>query len=394
MLEDVTREIEEESNYLDYIPRRNDKLEPLDLEVLGFSNFISMSEDQYSALAKVRNIVEQSLRQLSNHLVRQSCVDLGRSDLVEFVDSKLLKKDEKEVRILRRNNPNDQNPKDEETKREINKLRIVKKVIRVGNVAMDILVDGYAVADLVLFTENIPTKALLQQITKLLPECIDKSLNFGVELIEETIRMSGEFLNEKIEINIRLASEKLLETDVPNGFDELSHSGIRRDLQNVRRVDWWTKFGKNVYPMMDQLASLFIWLRGEPHGDPLSCLTEWQLLLTMYFAIGSIDISRLSPSDAVLRIFETLSSGFLQAEIRDPSEQLPVNFLANVDRQKSEKLSDWSGKCVRLIGFEQMEQVFKIDFNNNYSLSETPPPLPEDGAKEQDDGEIEIKTSA
>jgi len=118
-----------------------------------------------------------------------------------------------------------------------------------------------------------------------LPECIDKSLNFGVELIEETIRMSGEFLNEKIEINIRLASEKLLETDVPNGeffsvmknesynithiclgFDELSHSGIRRDLQNVRRVDWWTKFGKNVYPMMDQLASLFIWLRGEPHG--------------------------------------------------------------------------------------------------------------------------------
>ena len=79
-------------------------------------------------------------------MVRQSCVDLGRSDLVEFVDSKLLKKDEKEVRILRRNNPNDQNPKDEETKREINKLRIVKKVIRVGNVAMDILVDGYAVS--------------------------------------------------------------------------------------------------------------------------------------------------------------------------------------------------------------------------------------------------------
>ena len=46
----------------------------------------------------------------------------------------------------------------------------------------------------------------------------------------------------------------------------MSHSGIRQDLQNVRRVDWWTKFGKNVYPMMDQLASLFIWLRGEPHG--------------------------------------------------------------------------------------------------------------------------------
>ena len=41
-----------------------------------------------------------------------------------------------------------------------------------------------------------------------------------------------------------------------------------------------------------------------------------------------------------------------------------------------------------------MEQVFKIDFNNNYSLSETPPPPLDDGAKEHDDGEIEIKTSA
>jgi len=375
-----------------------------------------MNEDQYSALTKVRNIVEQSLRQLSNHLVRQSCVDLGRSDLVEFVDSKLLNStnENKEVRILRRNpNPADQNPKDEETKREINKLRIVKKVIRVGNVAMDILIDGNAVADLVLFTENIPTKALLHQITKLLPECIDKSLNFGVDLIEETICMSGEFLNEHIKINIRLASEKLLESDIAADLDELSHSGMKCDLQNVRRVDWWTKFGKNVYPMMDQLASLFIWLRGEPHGDPLSCLTEWQLLLTMYFAIGSIDISRLSPSDAVLRIFETLSSGFLQAEIRDPTEHLPINFLANVDRQKCENLSDWSGKCVRLIGFEQMEQVFKIDFNNNYSSStEAPPTTPppplaspsspptaddDDGGgaiEQEDDEKLNIKTSA
>ena len=94
-------------------------------------------------------------------MVRQSCVDLGRSDLVEFVDSKLLKKDEKEVRILRRNNPNDQNPKDEEIKREINKLRIVKKVIRVGNVAMDILVDGYAVSKNGLHYYNLKLNLVL-----------------------------------------------------------------------------------------------------------------------------------------------------------------------------------------------------------------------------------------
>lgn len=122
-------------------------------------------------------------------MVRQSCVDLSRSDLVEFVDTKLLKKDEKEVRILRRNNPNDQNPKDEETKREINKLRIVKKVIRVGNVAMDILVDGYAVSK-----KSWPT--LLQSSAQFGPQ-------FGpqcgpiVQAKAEVVKMSKIFLGRR-----------------------------------------------------------------------------------------------------------------------------------------------------------------------------------------------------
>lgn len=121
-------------------------------------------------------------------MVRQSCVDLGRSDLVEFVDSKLLKKDEKEVRILRRNNPNDQNPKDEETKREINKLRIVKKVIRVGNVAMDILVDGYAVSKKSWLT-LLQSSALVLSLTH--------SLVLLFRLKTEVVKMSKIFLGRR-----------------------------------------------------------------------------------------------------------------------------------------------------------------------------------------------------
>ena len=39
-------------------------------------------------------------------------------------------------------------------------------------------------------------------------------------------------------------------------------------------------------------------------GEPLKCLDEWQLLLVVFFATGSLDSSRLSPGDAVLRVFE------------------------------------------------------------------------------------------
>ena len=79
-------------------------------------------------------------------------------------------------------------------------------------------------------------------------------------------------------------------------------------------IQWWISWLHYLFGYVVNLTvGLYFLRRREKHeshhwqsivGDPLSCLTEWQLLLTMYFAIGSIDISRLSPSDAVLRIFE------------------------------------------------------------------------------------------
>ena len=84
----------------------------------------------------MRNIVEQSLRQLSNYLVKEECERLGRADLVSFVELKLLNRET--VKILKRSQPKEDS-ENEEIKKEINKLRIVRKVIRTGNFAMDLL---------------------------------------------------------------------------------------------------------------------------------------------------------------------------------------------------------------------------------------------------------------
>jgi len=120
---------------------------------------------------------------------------------------------------------------------------------------------------------------------------------------------------------------------------------------------------------MDRIAALFVWLRRQEHGEPLKCLDEWQLLLVVFFATGSLDSSRLSPGDAVLRVFEALSSGMISehCQIIDPSEPIPVPFLSNLDSQKAEDLSKWSGHKLRLLAFSRADEVFKIDLNNNYS---------------------------
>ena len=83
------------------------------------------------------------------------------------------------MKILKRT-PAKEESESEEIKKEINKLRIVRKVIRTGHLAMDILTEGLKVivdyfskikhfikkSELVLFTDNIPTKSLLLQILK------------------------------------------------------------------------------------------------------------------------------------------------------------------------------------------------------------------------------------
>lgn len=258
-------------------------------------------------------------------------------------------------------------------------MRIVRKVIRVGKVAMDVLVTDCVVSDLVLFTDRIPTKSMLMKVARLLHANIDKSLNLGVHADDtNTVRISGEVLNENVLINIRLTSERLLDPElelVPSEDDPmLPLKGMLDDLQSVRRVDWWTKIAMDVYPIMNRIVSLLIWLRSQPNGQPLQCLSEWQLMLVLFFVVASVEreyrMTYLSPGDVVLRLFEALSSGLLLEELRDPSEQKAVNFLADLERQNVEDLMKWSGHCQRLVAFGNIGDIFPLDVNNNVDCDE------------------------
>ena len=48
--------------------------------------------------------------------------------------------------------------------------------------------------------------------------------------------------------------------------DHLPYECLMSDLQSVRRVDWWSKVGLETSPIMDKIASLFIWLRSQSWG--------------------------------------------------------------------------------------------------------------------------------
>lgn len=362
MLDDITKELESEGGKGEWTPRRNETLEPKDLLLLEHCKDISMNSDQYKVLQKMTQIAETSLKTLSDALVRSAAVDNNRADLVEMLDDA---KNNNKVRILQRKEV-EVSDEQKKMKEELNRLRIIRSVFRVGHFAMGNLLQDAMMSELVLFTQSVPTRLLLDKIMKLLPTCIDKSLNLGVTEENENIVISGEILNEKVACRIHLTSRKTMEDDIIVQSDNaLSMERMMEGLQLVRRVNFWKEVCLSISPIMDKMARIFLQLRNT-EGHVLHHLSEWQLLLVIYFSIGSCDSSMLGPVDATRRVFEVLSSGalFYSGGLRDPVESEPTDFVLSTNLQDLEDIALWAGKSLRQAAFDSIEDVFSIADNN------------------------------
>ena len=112
----------------------------------------------------MRQIVEAGLRDMSNQLVYQECVRLERADLIEFCRDKVLNQ-KPQMKILSRQKSIEVNESDERLKREIKQLRNVCKVIRTGNVAMDILAEGEPVRNQIGASKKLTSLLVLRSGT-------------------------------------------------------------------------------------------------------------------------------------------------------------------------------------------------------------------------------------
>lgn len=102
--------------------------------VLEHCKAISMSAEQAKVLEKITTMCESSLKSVSDSLLREAALEANRTDLVEMLDDA---KNNNKVRILQRKvEISDQQKK---AKEELNKLRVINRVFRVGKIAMDTL---------------------------------------------------------------------------------------------------------------------------------------------------------------------------------------------------------------------------------------------------------------
>ena len=95
-------------------------------------NRISLPAEKQDILEKVTKIVEKSMKNLSDALVRQAAEDAGRPDLVEMLDDA---RNNNGMKILQRKK-SEPTEAEIKQKKDLNELRQVTNLFRVGALPM------------------------------------------------------------------------------------------------------------------------------------------------------------------------------------------------------------------------------------------------------------------
>lgn len=364
MLEDITKELEVESHLGVNLPCRNGTLEPSDVMILEHCHRISMTSEKKDILEKVTQICEKSLKSLSDALVRQAAEAANRHDLIDMLDD--ARNNNKVVILQRRKNE----PTEEEMmlKNDLNSLRSVTSVIRIGALPMNNLLQNKMESEMVLFFKTPPTITLKSQILKLLPTCIDKTHNLGVEDGKASVLISGEILNEKVQCRMHFACKETT-AEIPD--DPLPIEFTSESLHRVRRANFWRNEALNAYSIMDRICKILIDLRSQ-ENHILQSLSIWQMQLIIYYSINitpsSFNSSKLGPIDAFRRIFEFMSSGLIcHQTLRDPVDPDVDDIMSTVSVQQKEELEKWAAESLHHIAFDQLDSVFPIVFEEESS---------------------------
>ncbi|CAG5107754.1 Oidioi.mRNA.OKI2018_I69.chr1.g3473.t1.cds [Oikopleura dioica] len=361
MLEDITAELEVENVLGANLPCRNGVLEQTDIILLEHCNRISLPAEKQDILEKVTKIVEKSMKNLSDALVRQAAEDAGRPDLVEMLDDA---RNNNGMKILQRKK-SEPTEAEVKQKKDLNELRQVRNLFRVGALPMKNLLHDTMESEMVLFFKSPPSQTLKKQILKTLPSCIDKTFNLGVEEGDASVLVSGEILNESVKCRLHFTCKDIT---APLSDDPLPVELTSSSLQQVRRANFWRNEALEAYSIMDRICRLMIHLRSQEEHI-LQKLSVWQLQLIIYYSVNitpaSFNSSKLGIVDAFRRIFEFMSTGILTHHtLRDPVDPDVENIFITVNQQDKENLAEWAAKSLRHIAFDQLDEIFPIVFDD------------------------------
>ncbi|XP_033750021.1 zinc finger RNA-binding protein-like isoform X2 [Pecten maximus] len=325
-----------------------------DRHVMAKHVAIYPNEVELQAVQNIVSLCEKSLKQVSDFLtdsINPKSMDIDKDAAKKESDSK--EGDKKEDPLAN---------------------RVLKGVMRVGVLAKGLLLHGDLNVHLVVLCSEKPTRTLLERVADGLPKQIAAVTEETYEVrrcVEEAAIIVTNNKEPKTTCSITLTSPVMREAQLSDGEtsatvsvkdppDVLDRQKCLDALAALRHAKWFQARANGLQSCVVVIRILRDLCQRVPTWTPLN---EWAMELLVEKCVSSGG-AKMSPGDALRRVFECLASGLLLPGgpgLYDPCEKDPADAAASLTPQEREDITASAQHALRLIAFRQIHKVLGMD---------------------------------
>ncbi|XP_066589951.1 zinc finger RNA-binding protein isoform X3 [Prorops nasuta] len=268
--------------------------------------------------------------------------------------------------------------------------RILKGVMRVGNLAKGLLLSGDNHVCLVILCAEKPTKTLLNKIAEILPAQLkivapEDTYNVGKHPESAALTVSG----GTVTVSVTLTSPLMRETSKvataadnagqqqqgaaqlqatpataavtkPDPPDVLPKAKCLEALAALRHAKWFQARAISLQNCVMVIRIMRDLCNRVPTWGPLN---PWALELLTEKVISTAG-GPLSPGEALRRLLECVAGGILlpgSPGLSDPCEKEPVDAIGTMTPQQREDITASAQYALRLVAFRQIHKVLGME---------------------------------
>ncbi|KAG7205067.1 hypothetical protein KM043_005445 [Ampulex compressa] len=268
--------------------------------------------------------------------------------------------------------------------------RILRGVMRVGNLAKGLLLSGDNHVCLVVLCAEKPTRTLLNKVAEILPAqlkivALEDTYNVGKHPESAALTVSG----GTVTVSVTLTSPLMRETPKPTATadnagqqqqgaaqpqatpatpavtkpdppDVLPKAKCLEALAALRHAKWFQARATSLQSCVMVIRIMRDLCNRVPTWGPLN---PWALELLTEKVISTAG-GPLSPGEALRRLLECVAGGILlpgSPGLSDPCEKEPVDAIGNMTAQQREDITASAQHALRLVAFRQIHKVLGME---------------------------------
>ncbi|XP_072761457.1 zinc finger RNA-binding protein isoform X2 [Anoplolepis gracilipes] len=268
--------------------------------------------------------------------------------------------------------------------------RILRGVMRVGNLAKGLLLSGDNHVCLVVLCAEKPTRTLLNKVAEILPGELknvapEETYNVGKHPESAALTVSGGTVTVSVTLTSPLMRETPKSTAAadnagqqqqeaaqlqttpaaptvtkPDPPDVLPKAKCLDALAALRHAKWFQARATSLQSCVMVIRIMRDLCNRVPTWGPLN---PWALELLTEKVISTAG-GPLSPGEALRRLLECVAGGILLPSspgLSDPCEKEPVDAIGNMTSQQREDITASAQHALRLVAFRQIHKVLGME---------------------------------